>query len=402
MRTVGKTRNRSGLRAPVLGLTAVMLLVGACSSGGSGATDTGVSRQPGDCAWPTRADTATLNVAYPDTGATYWGTRYHLARGERLEISGAFPHARYFSFITYKSEGGVRDVLTDRDVTATSGTNPFAGDTGGSATDGRYTVTVVPGDASAPDTLHGGTNGSVVYRVYLPAGRSGPKGGVALPGLRVVGPHGAHRDLPPCARPGASPRTVRIVNERGPATDTAAPATPTFVRPKNAANLFPNPDNVYIATLADYVPGRLLIVRGRAPTFPDTRNGQPVTTGDQVRYWSVCTNQYRKPYPVTACVADQDVPLGTDRAFTVVISTRAERPANATAAHGIAWLDWGNTRVTLLVLVRHMLASPDFPQSAINVPLGALASSSMGDYAPRGVSCSVADFARLGPAACPG
>ena len=45
-------------------------------------------------------------------------------------------------------------------------------------------------------------------------------------------------------------------------------------------------------------------MRGKAPTFPDTRAGQPVTGNEQVRYWSMCTNEYRKPYPVSFCKRD--------------------------------------------------------------------------------------------------
>jgi hypothetical protein len=220
--------------------------------------------------------------------------------------------------------------------------------------------------------------------------------------VRVVGPGGAHRDLPPCPHPGASARTLRIVNRNGPATDRPVPPQPLFARPATSPNLFPNPDNVYIATLANHAVGRLVIVRGLAPTFPDTRAGGPVVRTDQVRYWSVCTNEYRKPYPVTACAADESVPLDAARRYTIVISTRGERPPNADAAHGVAWLDWGSTNVPLLVLVRNMLPSRDFPQSALDVAPGALAAPTMGEYAPAAVLCSVAEFTARGPAACPG
>jgi len=113
------------VRRTVLVLAVFMVLaVSACSSdsssddanpgpsttGGAGTsrTDTPATAKAGEhpCAWATRADKATLNVAYPDTAATYWALSYRLAPGERIELDGTLPDARYFSFITYRPAGG--------------------------------------------------------------------------------------------------------------------------------------------------------------------------------------------------------------------------------------------------------------------------------------------------------
>jgi hypothetical protein len=173
------------------------------------------------------------------------------------------------------------------------------------------------------------------------------------------------------------------------------------VRPDNGgAGLYPNPDNVYVATIIHHVPGRIVVIRAKAPTFPDTRAGALITGREQVRYWSVCTNEYRKPYPVTACVADQDIPRDPEGHVTIVISTPEDRPATANEAHGVAWLPWGSTAVDSLVLVRHMLASPTFAEAATRLKPGALAVSSMGAYAPIGTQCSRATYDATGPAGC--
>lgn len=383
-----------------LGLIVIVAATALASCSSDSRPRETVPRRPDSCAWRTRADRATQNVAYPDTGATYWGTRFRLARGEHLAVTGAFPLARYFSFITYDTEGDPQSVLTDRKINATSGGNRYAGGVA-PATAGRYSVRVLPVASSTPDTVGANSEGSLVYRVYLPTDRSSRTGGVPLPSIRVVGPGGADRSLPTCRHPGANPRTVRIVTERGPVTNRPVPDQPTFIRPETVANLFPNPDNVYLATLARYTPGHLLVIRGRAPSFPDTRTGMPVIGTEQVRYWSVCTNEYRKPYPVTACAADDEIPVSVDGTFTIVVSSRSERPANATAANDVAWLDWGNTRVDLVVLVRHMLPSATFSESALDVAPGALASTAMGPFAPQGVTCPVETFMREGPEGCP-
>jgi hypothetical protein len=115
---------------------------------------------------------------------------------------------------------------------------------------------------------------------------------------------------------------------------------------------------------------------------------------------SLCTNEYRKPYPVSYCTFDRNVAVDSAGQYTFVISTPEDRPVNATAADGVTWLEWGSTQVNNLLLLRHMLASSDFPESAINVAPGALASTTMGAYAPRGSYCDKAVFEQGGAAAC--
>ncbi|MGZ6515689.1 MAG: hypothetical protein ACXVD8_12320, partial [Actinomycetota bacterium] len=239
------------------------------------------------------------------------------------------------------------------------------------------------------------------YRVYLPQAAGDPTGRAPLPSVVDVHADGTRVAVPTCAHAGANPAATNIVNHNGPATNTPAPTQPTFIRPKrNATNLYPDPDNIYLATIAHYIRGRVVVVRGKAPTFPNTSAGHPVRGTEQVRYWSLCTNEYRKPYPVSFCVPDQDVALDARGYYTFVISAAAERPANATTANAITWLDWGSTTVDNLLLMRQMLPRSTDPQSAANVQPGALASSTMGPYAPRGVYCAAQTFAQRGLAGC--
>jgi predicted small secreted protein len=425
---------RCGVRSGGLLLAAVVLAattLAACGdndgSGGDG-TEHGTTRTTThQCAWAVRADKQTLNIAYPDTAATYWGLTYDLAPGEYLELHGRFPSARYMSLISYGPVGGAIDVLTDRDVVADHGSvNPFA--TGGTAAPagGSYTVTIRSGAPAATDrnTVRAGTpegttatttttttaprdagevnrlgsghgrgvRGSTLFRVYLPRPARDRTGGAGLPKVTLVRADGSRARVPTCARPGPSRNALAVVQRYGPATDSPAPNEPTFIRPAaSSARLYPDPDNVYIATILHHRPGWVAVIRAKAPTFPDPVHGRPIGDGEQVRYWSMCTNEYRKPYPVTTCKADEDTPLDSTDRFTYVISTPSDRPANATAANGVTWLDWGSTRVDVVLLLRNMLASPTFSESAINVKPGSLPTS-MGDYAPRGVYCTKQAF----------
>ncbi len=440
LRRCSRRRSTTSTATSLLLLVAAITLgLAACSSntpestppgtGSNSGSSTGSKARP--CAWPSVANEKVNNIAYPDTGATYWVSSYRLAPDEHLELAGDFPAARYMSFISYGPSGGVRDVVTDRDITPDAGsTNPFAGEGTGRGERHRYRVALRPerstsantinadgndaeptagtGNPAAVDPLGSGrtgragvVSGTLIYRVYVPDRASAPDGGVGLPTVSLVHPDGSRTRYRTCPAPGKAPNGEAIVRKNGPATDRPAPAAPVFIRPEaNGNNLYPNPDNVYVATITHYEPGRLVVVRGRAPTFPDTRAGDVITGQEQVRYWSMCTNEYRKPYPVSACVADQSVTLDAEGNYVFVVSTRAERPANATAANGVTWIDWGSTKVDMLLLLRNMLARPDFAESAIRLAPGALATSTMGIYAPRGAYCSVATFARGGPAAC--
>ncbi len=436
------------------GLLAATLLAATSSCAGDDGASTGTtasSDEPtmtipddGPCAWPTKADKATLNIAYPDTAATYWAFSYTLAPGEHLELRGRFPDARYASFITYGAGGGAIDTLTDRDIEPDEGdTNPFVD---GGSPGGSYTIRVwsesseltnalkaVAAPYVGPPTTDAGTTtavpntapplddearaallgtgepggdgvvgGTLIYRVYLPNTADDLTGGGGLPDVRVVHDDGTDTEVPTCATSGPNPNAEAIVTANGPATDRPAPEAPIFIRPQaGAANLYPNPDNVYVVTILDHEPGRIVVVRGTAPTFPDTGAGEAVTGDEQVRYWSLCTNEYRTPYPVSWCVADQDVVLDGDGRYTFVVSTPEDRPANATADEGVTWVEWGSTEVDNLLLLRHMLASPEFPQSAIDLAPGSWATSTMGPYAPRGAYCQAATFEADGPQACP-
>lgn len=446
--------HRSRLAVAVALVAAALL---SCSSDGGGEASAPTSTAPSDrsttttaarpsddgpCAWPTRADRSVNNVAYPDTAATYWGQGFRLAPDERLELAGTFPDARYASFISYGRTGGVVDMITDHEIAPDEGsTNPFAPDAApGTAPEDddrprTYTVTVRPdvaagatGNELGADTtgatteelpltpevaeglersLVGGgaagdATGTILYRVYTPDDPEDPTGEVGLPAITLVAADGTRTPIPPCPEPGRNPAAEALVEHFGPPTDRPAPPVPIFVRPAgDAARLYPNPDNVYVATILAHEPGRVAVVRGKAPTFPDTRAGARVGGGEQVRYWSVCTNEYRKPYPVTTCAADEEIALDDEGWFTVVVSTPEDRPANATVDEGVTWLDWGSTEVNNVLLLRHMLAGPDFPESAIHLDNGQLAAEVMGPYTPRGAYCTREAFERGDPTCAP-
>ncbi len=416
------TRRDAQFRTPTTRLlvAGLVTVIAGCSSPGSSPrasvnrSTVSTTRVRIVCGWPSKAGKDTLNIAYPDTAATYWSTAYILAPAEHLIINGRFPNARYASFITYGPSGGANSVLTDRDITPDPGsTNPF---THGGRSGGRYTIEVRSDTRSVANSLsavtsstagtprvsagtttsvpvnakngsmplgsgipgeRGVVTGTLIYRVYVSNIRNDDTGG-GLPQISVLHADGTHSAVPTCGHPVQNPAGTAIVDANGPATNTPAPAQPVFIRPKkNATNLYPNPDNAYLATIAHHTPGHIVVVHAKAPTFPDTQIGLPVTGAEQVRYWSLCTDEFRKPYPVSFCVADSNVALDRNGSYTIVVSTPADRPANATIANGVTWLTWGSTAVDNLLLMRQMLAAKTFHEAAINLDPGALAVTSM-------------------------
>ena len=422
---------RRGLRfcapAPALALAftaafAVLALVGlGCSSDdprdvtSSGAAErAAVASVVGDagCAWAVRADKETLNIAYPDTSATYWATSYQLAEGQHLELRGTLPQAEYASLITYGPSGGALDALTDHEIELDEGAaNPLTVMTLATP-DGppTYTAAITArpphSDPARRNDLAAGTaegsqplSGTVLYRVYLPDEAGDPTGGVGLPEVSVVGPGTTRTPIATCAKPGPSAAARALVEQYGPSTDRAIPTEPIFIRPGAlAATLYPNLDNLYLATIAAHEPGRVVVVTGTAPRIDRPAFHPPGVNG--VRFWSVCTNEFVKPYPVSSCASHRDIALDENERFTIAISTKADRPANATAANDVTWLDWGATDTPLLVLIRHLLPSPDEPTSAANLAPESLAITSMGPYAPIGRLCTTATFETAGPTAC--
>ncbi len=110
----------------------------------------------------------------------------------------------------------------------------------------------------------------------------------------------------------------------------------------------------YLVRGASLVDGGVVVLRGRLPTYPATRGGEPVMAGGQARYWSL--TGYRVPRGLewfevlnpdvpqgvaVHSVMDDELVLDAARDYTLVLSRPRDRPANATAANGVTWVDWG-------------------------------------------------------------
>ena len=82
--------------------------------------------------------------------------------------------------------------------------------------------------------------------------------------------------------------------------------------------------------------------QGRRPRGDPPRSSPPPSTAStswrpaQLRFWSLCTGESRVTLRTPDCLADRQVPIDAARRYTIVVSRREDRPANATAAAGSA------------------------------------------------------------------
>ena len=138
-------------------------------------------------------------VNFMDIEASYWPARFKLAPGEKLMLTGYFPHARYASFNSYGG-GAPTSSLVDADIQPDAGSiNPFhqGANRNAPVEQRRFTITVVnepapvdPADRAA-NTLYARPAAApfdiveLRYRTYLvdqtPQQTFDQRGGVPLP-----------------------------------------------------------------------------------------------------------------------------------------------------------------------------------------------------------------------------
>ncbi|MEO9327766.1 hypothetical protein ABFT43_07630 [Gordonia sp. B21] len=383
----------------------------------------GYAPGPG-CAWQLMSNSTDLNVAFPDADATYWVLPYALGPGDSIRLSGTYPAARYFSLNTYGTNFDTVDTLRDNQIRPDAGSvNPFAAPVGKvPPTQRRWHATVVPGAADhsrneirgLPASGQNAPIGFLIIRVYVPDDPNSPNGGVPLPTVTFSI---AGRSIPvrPCATP-FNPRDhdgpiaqalTKVFDDAiGSAASGAFPGNSpeaTFINPASTSGLFPNGDNKYIGSKLTYRPGRVAVIRGKAPTYPDNRAGvSPATPGMQLRYWSMCQNDKVSPYPVVACASDDRTKVDASGHYTYVVAAPSDLTAAQVAGTDLTVIPWGSTSVDKVVFLRNMLPSSGFYPNSVQASQATKSdpASTMGEYYPRATYCAVETLRTSGWEAC--
>lgn len=358
------------------------------------------------CFWQVPDD-----LPLPETKTVYLRGDFELHPGERLRLDGAFPHARQFGINVHAlpSNAALASVA-DTALPAQAGHgNPFLPGARRDRRDRRWVLEIAP---AGPAGLRAGIlglgmgheapfKGRLLMRIYLPDAAY-PGGGVAMPSVRKLSARGqwerlggdcpSTSDLPRPQRPGPT----RLPEAPGDVTDPIdwrGSATPAGT---SQADLLINRDNAYAYAMIDLRRGDVLMLEGRAPRSPRTRDGARTAETGDVRYWSICA--YIHPSNRTAaCLADEDVPIDRRGMYRIVVAPAERRPGNATASCGMAFLSAPGAGEGLLLL-RHVAPAPDFPHTPLHVPAGEDASAVLGAFEPVGRYRSTREVEGLG---CP-
>jgi hypothetical protein len=422
---------------------AISMALGSPASAAKSASAVSNSPIPGPrtCFWlrgPHNADPY-INVAYPDEGAFYWSAVIVIPEGATLKLKGQYPHARYMSFVSYRSTGQAVESLADHQIAPDAGSsNPFVAGASRDVKKRNYTVTVTvradsveagQGKAAAGD----GTNTlrapkietgqlSILYRIYVNDKDQPVSGGVPLPEAELTLANGSVlkgeaacdalqsrrpwiADLTALGIPVPMYKSLRDQKDR-PATWPAQPDVEWHVqhpRPavatiftgnhvetaRGGGEFYPNPDNRYARAFVSTKFGPVLMLRGKMPLTPRTFGGDRVMGSGELRYWSLCSNIAPINSRVTDCVFDEQVPIDSARNYTIILSKEKDRPRNARPECGLAWVRLpdegdgvGDPDFSLLVM-RNMLAAPDFA-GAVQNALDDKDLPRMGDYLPKG------------------
>ena len=391
------------------------------------------------------------NFNFPEESATYWLARFSLPADSELTLTGEYPYARYMSLNAY-SDGAPTDALSDIRVKADPGsTNPFIPGHLRGRPQRSWTVTVldepVPAGDRARNTLYAqpaaGAPIELAYRVYeadpshpdLTGGGGLPAAQLKLADGSVVDPaatceriNDPNREITvqtvPApvwngarAAPGCDPQTnpaydpirwERFFNIDYASLAVISDCTAQGREARHAmggdlkGGFYSNRDSAYIYAHLSRVFGPVVVVQGRLPRFPRTYTEPRRMPDAELRWWSLCTGESRVTTRTPDCLADRQVLERSGRNYTIAISTRADRPSNARAGCGIAWLDWGDRgdgagdpNYAALVM-RNMLVSPDYEHAIQRVEQPGAEPEVMGSRFPRASYTTTEEFEARG------
>lgn len=158
--------------------------------------------------------------------------------------------------------------------------------------------------------------------------------------------------------------------------------------------------------------GPLYVMRGKMPKFPNTYSGASgqglaVMPEAQTRYWSLVSCEAAPSGHIVDGLTDMQVPLDENDNYTIVYSRKEDRPTNATADNGIAWIEWSpngegiagpsNRKDFGMLMLRIMATNPDWKERPDNITQPGMEEEVMGPYYPRGYYTTKAAFETDGP-----
>jgi hypothetical protein len=396
---------------------------------------------PKDCFWsrgPHSADPY-INLAYPDANVFYWAATFTMPEDVELYLDGDFPLARYMSIISYDGRGRPLESLADYLIEPEKDSiNPFINSNSRIDKNRAYKIQVLNNSPvtdretgkiskiSSYNTLNAPSYGPnqqlIIYRVYLPDNKTGPLGGVNLPQLKVIKDGETYAGNDACKILNASQNLAITIDAAGippmmyrelasqtdkPETWPAKNPPEWYIQmdrqsligiytgefnnkaPRSTGGFFPNLDNHYLRTIINRKYGKVVLLKAKAPLTPKTYNSNPTYKENELRYWSVCSNQSFGNTRVNDCLFDEEIPLDKNGYFTIFLSRLKDRPRNANKECGYAWLPMAEDgdgvfdEDVSIIQFRHMLARDDFSNSIQSVESQNDTKKVMKEYFPK-------------------
>jgi hypothetical protein len=365
------------------------------------------------CSWAGETDQRDVNIGAPDDDEWDWLSPLAPSSSNEVVISGKYPSARYFSFHVYNDAGEALGSIYDSEIAPDAGSaNPYQSKPR-KGTGRSYHVTIrfepAPADPASNTFYTGEPSASpvaiLVYRVYVPTDTTDPTGSAPYPQVTLASSDGALL-VEDAACSVTPPSFGSAIWETF--AESSLPDGLINYAPSNATDppqwsrafgsRLGNQQNAYLTTDVSSSYGQLVVFHARAPTFPNTVDGVPVYKNKQLRYWSFCTYD-PEGEALVGCEPDYLSAIRGGQ-YTFVVSSDADRPANATAANGVTWLPLGAQPAAQIVM-RNMLPAANFPYAAesITTPTQPV-QPTMGRYYPQAVYCSTATFEAGGWKAC--
>ena len=364
-----------------------------------------------------------------------------------------FSFTSYFPGKTPTGTGGSQSIIDEEIVPDAGSVNPFVD---GAPRDGHnsYSLHFVQRAAPAasterlPNTFYLGDKtfpfgNALVMRLYVNDKNSNELGGTTLPrhilhtadgralegeaACKVLGRFNGHMPFPSPAFKQAEYRAARDDASRLPSHPAVSPPVlrrlwtvpynfcldfkgvgatdPQGICGANPASDpngqgFANPRTGYLNGWINTGLGEVLVFRGKKPRTPRTYFGEKLfkSKGTDMRYYSWCTQESMYSWRVADCVFDEEMPTDKDGFYTVVISRPSYRPHNARYECGYAWLQpppagdgFGDIYLSQ-IQIRQMNQAEDFPGNLNRVKAVGQEAQAMGDYFPKGVYMSKAEF----------
>ncbi|WMJ80649.1 hypothetical protein RBU49_17890 [Clostridium sp. MB40-C1] len=352
-----------------------------------------------------------------DFNANYYVFPYEVDPDIEIVIKGQFPYARYMSFTLSGQLDNVIVTAPDRMLIPDPGsTNPFLPGANWNADNRNYTIRIRPtappqnSEHFVPEagnntfyagTLKDGTPnkfGLIGFRIYVPSIGYDKTGGVGLPKITYCA---AKKD---CKNTSISVTVNKITQPENPLNPANVFMKETsFQRCRDVvgqncdliwsrigiiATRILQPDLNTVYTISDQIKrtaDKLLFIRWKAPTFPDTYHNIGILGNENMRYWSMSFIT-RVGLLGLYTLSDFQTVIDKKGYVNLVISFGASRPPCVTTRNGFTWIDASKLPlVPLNLFYRNNQVSQGFPYTAKNVPEGQIVPPEvMGEYYPCG------------------